>query len=107
MTMLVANLRCFQAGAAQQILPSCGVKAIGQGKYRKFLEIVTEEFVAASKIEVAVSKELKERLLLEGFDKRYGAREGHCFASLVEDKLAEEILMDSAGSARHYYNGCH
>lgn len=64
---------------------------------RKILEILIQEFcarlAAKKKVQVAFTKELKERLVLEGFDPSYGARPlKRAITSLVQDKLAEAIL---------------
>ncbi|KAL6556473.1 hypothetical protein OROGR_005761 [Orobanche gracilis] len=66
----------------------------------KILEISINEFrarVAAKKnVEVEISKRLKEKLIAEGYDERYGARAmKRAIASLVGDKLAKEILNGS------------
>ncbi|KAL6537375.1 hypothetical protein OROMI_025909 [Orobanche minor] len=72
-------------------------KPLDKEHIEKILEITLNEFrarvAAKMKVGVEVSEKLKERLILEGYDERYGARAiKRVVASLVEDKLAKEIL---------------
>ncbi|KAL6522657.1 hypothetical protein OROHE_016504 [Orobanche hederae] len=72
-------------------------KPLEKEHIEKILEIVIDDFcarVAAKKnVQVEVTEKLKERLIMEGWDERYGARAiKRAVARLVEDKFAKEFL---------------
>ncbi|KAL6522660.1 hypothetical protein OROHE_016507 [Orobanche hederae] len=72
-------------------------KPLEKEHIEKILEIVIDDFcarVAAKKnVQVEVTEKLKERLIMEGWDERYGARAiKRAVVRLVEDKLAKEFL---------------
>ncbi|KAL6563338.1 hypothetical protein OROHE_005925 [Orobanche hederae] len=93
-----SNLRvAFKAELLNRFDQVVLFKPLDKEHIEKILEITINEFrarvAAKMKVGVEVSEKLKERLILEGYDERYGARAiKRVVASLVEDKLAKEIL---------------